>query len=63
MDKRLFAAATLVTVGDGKSSLFWESAWLRGMTLRDTYPLIFSIYRGKIDPFKRLSQITGGYRI
>ncbi|PWZ26936.1 hypothetical protein Zm00014a_023490 [Zea mays] len=31
------------------------------MTLRDAYPLLFSISRGKIDPFKRLSQITHGY--
>lgn len=46
IDKRLFTAATSVTVGDGKSSLFWESAWLKGMTLRDAYPL-FSISRGE----------------
>ena len=47
LDRRLFAAATSVRVGDGKSSLFWESAWLRGMTPRDTFPLTYSISNGK----------------
>jgi hypothetical protein len=44
---RLFAAATSVRVGDGKSSLFWEIAWPRGMTPRDTFPLTYSISNSK----------------
>ncbi|WVZ69500.1 hypothetical protein U9M48_018274 [Paspalum notatum var. saurae] len=47
VDKVLFAAATSVTVGDGKSTLFWESTWLRGLRPRDIYPKIFSISRRK----------------
>jgi hypothetical protein len=47
LDRRLFVAATSIMVGDGKSSLFWESAWQRGMRLTDTYPLIYAISRGR----------------
>ncbi|WVZ76863.1 hypothetical protein U9M48_024789 [Paspalum notatum var. saurae] len=47
VDKLLFAAATSITVGDGKSTLFWESTWLRGLRPRDIYPKIFSISRRK----------------
>jgi hypothetical protein len=47
LDMRLFAAATSVMVGDGKSSLLWESASLRGMAPRDTYSLTYSISNGK----------------
>jgi hypothetical protein len=47
LDMRLFVAATSVMVGDDKSSLLWESAWLRGMAPRDIYPLIYSISNGK----------------
>ncbi|WVZ71290.1 hypothetical protein U9M48_019892 [Paspalum notatum var. saurae] len=47
VDKVLFAAATSVTAGDGKSTLFWESTWLRGLRPRDIYPKIFSISRRK----------------
>ncbi|WVZ50497.1 hypothetical protein U9M48_001743, partial [Paspalum notatum var. saurae] len=46
-DNHLFAAATSVTVGDGKTASFWESAWLRGLRPRGIYPKVFSISKRK----------------
>ncbi|WVZ53572.1 hypothetical protein U9M48_004492 [Paspalum notatum var. saurae] len=46
-DKHLSTAATSVTVGEGKTASFWESAWLRWLRLRDIYPKVFSISKRK----------------
>jgi hypothetical protein len=34
-DMDLFAAATKVTIGNGKKAIFWEAPWLNGMRLKD----------------------------
>lgn len=37
----MFAASTLVTLGDGKTATFWSSSWVQGNTLKNTKPLLF----------------------
>jgi hypothetical protein len=46
-DRNLFAAATKVTVGNGKKALFWEAAWLEGAWPKGIAPLIFDISKKK----------------
>jgi hypothetical protein len=43
IDKQLFRASTLVSVGDGKTASFWESAWLNGRAPRDIAPKLFKL--------------------
>ena len=38
-DRDLFAAATVVTIGNGEKACFWESAWLHGRRPKDLAPL------------------------
>jgi hypothetical protein len=44
-DHDLFAAATVVNIGNGEKALFWESAWLNGMRPKDWAPKLFDIAR------------------
>uniref|UniRef100_A0A453PZ75 Reverse transcriptase zinc-binding domain-containing protein n=1 Tax=Aegilops tauschii subsp. strangulata TaxID=200361 RepID=A0A453PZ75_AEGTS len=46
-DKDLFAAATRVCIGDGKTAKFWESSWLDDLRPRDITPKIFEISKRK----------------
>jgi hypothetical protein len=46
-DRELFGAATCVTIGNGKKTLFWEAAWLDGMRPKDVAPLIFKLSQRK----------------
>lgn len=41
LDNDLFAAATKVTIGDGKKASFWEDPWLNGRRPKDIAPLIY----------------------
>ena len=41
-DRNLFAAATRITLGDGKTAKFWFSAWLFGEAPKDIAPTIFA---------------------
>ena len=41
-DRNLFAAATRITLGDGKTAKFWLSAWLFGEAPKDVAPCIFA---------------------
>jgi hypothetical protein len=43
----LFAAATIVSIGDGKETLFRESAWPNGMRPKDALPLIYGLSKKK----------------
>jgi mannosylglycoprotein endo-beta-mannosidase len=43
IDKQLFRASTLVSVGDGNTASFWESAWLNGRAPRDIAPKLFKL--------------------
>ena len=46
-DRALFAAATTVTVGDGRTALFWQSTWMGPGTLAQGYPSLFKLSRHK----------------
>jgi hypothetical protein len=46
-DRDNLAAATKITVGDGRKALFWEAAWLNGMRARDLAPLILELSKKK----------------
>ena len=40
-DRELFAASTIVTIGDGKFAKFWSSSWAQGQTLKNMAPTLF----------------------
>jgi hypothetical protein len=47
VDMNLFYAATNITMGHGKKTLFWEAPWLNGSKRRDIAPLIYIISTSK----------------
>jgi hypothetical protein len=46
-DKELFAAATKISIGNGKKAIFWEDPWLDGKRPKDIAPLVYKISQGK----------------
>lgn len=40
-DRDLFAASTVVTIGDGKTAEFWTSSWANGNTLKNMAPTLY----------------------
>lgn len=40
-DRELFAASTVVTVGDGRTARFWTSSWIDWMTAKSLAPSLF----------------------
>lgn len=46
-DKLLFAACTTITVGNGRKTAFWHSAWLVGQRPKDLAPLLYLKTRHK----------------
>ena len=42
-DMDLFYASTLITVGNGKKTSFWDAPWVNGLKPRNIAPLIFKI--------------------
>lgn len=42
-DKQLFRASTVVSIGNGRRSEFWESSWLQGRAPRDIAPSLFRL--------------------
>ncbi|KAF0907573.1 hypothetical protein E2562_018380 [Oryza meyeriana var. granulata] len=42
-NKLPFAAVTKITIGDGNTARFWESAWLQGQRPKDLMPLVYAI--------------------
>jgi hypothetical protein len=47
VDEALFAAATRVTVRNGRTAKFWTSTWAYGTTLAIMFPLLFQHSRRK----------------
>jgi hypothetical protein len=47
VDRALFAAATRVTVHNGKSAKFWTSSWVEGMAPATMFPDLFKHSRRK----------------
>jgi mannosylglycoprotein endo-beta-mannosidase len=43
IDKQLFRASTLVTLGNGNRAKFWESSWLCGQAPRDLGPNLYKL--------------------
>ena len=43
VDKQLFRASTVVTIGDGKRASFWQSSWLHGQAPMDLFPGLFKL--------------------
>ena len=41
VDRQLFRASTIVTVGNGKTAKFWEASWLQGKAPRDIAPRLY----------------------
>ena len=42
-DKQLFRASTMVTVGDGRTAMFWDSTWVNGHAPRDLVPNLYKL--------------------
>jgi hypothetical protein len=40
-DMDIFYAATTITVGNGRKTLFWHAPWIQGRALKDIAPKIF----------------------
>jgi hypothetical protein len=54
-DRELFAASTIVSIGDGKTTSFWTSSWLEGKTAKAMGPKLFQkTRRKKISVFEAL---------
>jgi len=41
VDRQLFRASTVVTLGNGEKASFWQSAWLNGQAPMDRFPDLF----------------------
>ena len=61
-DHDLFAAATVVTIGNGEKACFWDSAWLHGRRPKDIAPLILGLSRKKKDSVRQVWIIMHGSR-
>lgn len=54
-DRELFAASTVVTIGNGKTASFWTSSWIEGQTPKNIAPNLFrKAKRKKISVHKAL---------
>jgi hypothetical protein len=62
MDKQLFSALTLVQIGDGKNSPFWEAKWLLGAAPKDLAPNLHRIARFKNRPVSKELQNSNWIR-
>ena len=40
-DHELFVASTIVTLGNGKTAMFWTSSWLNGIAPKNLAPTLF----------------------
>nr|AAL58152.1 hypothetical protein [Oryza sativa Japonica Group]AAL79345.1 Putative reverse transcriptase [Oryza sativa]AAP53273.1 hypothetical protein LOC_Os10g21410 [Oryza sativa Japonica Group] len=47
VDRDLFAASTKITVGDGNTTRFWDSAWIDGQRPKDLMPLVYEISKNR----------------
>ena len=54
-DRDLFAASTVVSIGDGKTAQFWSSLWTNGRTLKSMAPTLFKKAK-KISVHKAMQQ-------
>ena len=47
VDRELFYASTIVTIGDGKMAPFWTSCWINGNMAKSIAPLLYAKSRRK----------------
>ena len=43
VDRHLFRASTVVTLGDGAKASFWQSSWMQGQAPMDIFPDLFKL--------------------
>ena len=43
MDKQLFRASTVVTVGNGAKASFWQSSWVHSQAPMDLFPDLYRL--------------------
>ena len=43
VDRQLFRASTVVTLGDGAKASFWQSSWMQGQAPMDIFPDLFKL--------------------
>lgn len=43
VDRQLFRASTVVTIGNGHRAKFWDSSWLNGRAPRDLFPNLYKL--------------------
>ncbi|KAE8813088.1 ADP-ribosylation factor-related protein 1 [Hordeum vulgare] len=61
MDIDLFYASTVITMGNGGKTPFWETPWLRGKKTMDIAPLIFAYSKRKnFNLYRTLMMISLG---
>jgi hypothetical protein len=60
-DRDLFAASTIVTIGDGKMAKFWTSSWVQGMAPKSFAPTLFKKARGRTSRCKRQYRTISGF--
>jgi hypothetical protein len=63
VDAALFAAATTVTVRNGRKALFWHSRWADGRPLLAHFPLLYGHSRRKNRTVEVLSTMAHGSKI
>lgn len=47
VDRDLFAASSKITVGDGNTTRFWDSAWINDQRPKDLMPLVYEISKNR----------------
>lgn len=53
IDRELFRASTIITIGNGEKTKFWTDHWLEGKSLKELVPLIFSLAKRKSNTLKK----------
>jgi hypothetical protein len=46
-DRQLFFSSTLIMVGNGRDTPFWEGRWLHGKAPKELAPNLYKVYRWK----------------
>jgi hypothetical protein len=48
-DRQLFSTSTIILLGNGHDTPFWEGRWLDGKALKELAPSLFKVARWKKD--------------
>jgi hypothetical protein len=65
-DRHLFFCSTTVSIGDGRSTAFWEARWLNGISPKEIAPNLYNLARYKrrkvsteMQSSNRIKNLTG----